>query len=80
MHSRGTSKTPTFQAICDGKGFPVGWACENKCKSDLMQHLKAHFSNFVLPSIVKGDFAKQLQGQNCAAQIVPTMPSVAESS
>jgi len=70
----GISKTPTFQVICDGKGFPVGWVYENKYKSDLMQHLKAHFSNFVLPFIVKGDFAKQLHfGKNeimCRDRIV----------
>ena len=70
----GISKTPTFQVICDGKGFPVGWVYENKYKSDLMQHLKANFSNFVLPFIVKGDFAKQLHfGKNeimCRDRIV----------
>ena len=43
-------------------------------KTDITQHLQDHFTNFVLPYIVVGDFAKQLHfGKNqisCRGRLV----------
>jgi hypothetical protein len=61
----GLDKTPTFQVVADVALGTVGMVYENFPKADITQHLKGHFTNFVLPYIVVGDFAKQLHfGEN----------------
>ena len=56
----GLDKTPTFQVVCCPALGTMGWVYENHFKSDLVHQLKQFFSDFVLPFIVRGDFAKEL--------------------
>jgi hypothetical protein len=49
---------PSIQVISDPE-VKVGWPCRNKHKSDLAHHAQEHFSNFVMPHVLRGDFAKQ---------------------
>jgi hypothetical protein len=56
----GLDKTPTFQVVCCPVLGTMGWVYENHFKSDLVHQLKQFFSDFVLPFIVRGDFAKEL--------------------
>jgi hypothetical protein len=70
----GLDKTPTFQVVCCPALGTMGWVYENHFKSDLVHQLKQFFSDFVLPFIVRGDFAKELHfGKNeiqCRDRIV----------
>jgi hypothetical protein len=49
---------PSTQVISD-PAVKVGWPYRNKHKSDLVHHAQEHFSNFVMPHVLRGDFAKQ---------------------
>jgi hypothetical protein len=49
---------PSTQVISDPE-VKVGWPYRNKFKSDLVHHAMDHFSNFVMPFVLRGDFAKQ---------------------
>ena len=67
------SKVTSFQVVSDPE-IDVGWVYNNHLKSDLCANLKEHFSVFVLPFVVRGDFSKEMHlGQNqimCRDQIV----------
>jgi hypothetical protein len=71
---------PSTQVTSDPE-VRVGWPCRNKHKSDIVHHAQEHFSNFVMPCVLRGDFAKQNHfGENkilCrgqAAQLKSTTP------
>ena len=70
----GLDKTPTFQCISDVALGTVGMVYPNHSKTDVTQRLLDHFTHFVLPCVVVGDFAKQLHlGKNqisCRGRLV----------
>jgi hypothetical protein len=64
FYPTGMTKTPNFAMIADGV-LPIGQMYPCKLKSDLRFHVQGHFSNFVLPCTLTGDFSKELHlGKN----------------
>ena len=64
FYPTGIEKTPNFAMIADGE-LPIGMMYPRKLKSDLVFHVQDHFSNFVLPHTLTGDFSKELHlGKN----------------
>jgi hypothetical protein len=64
FYPTGIAKTPNFAMIADGE-LPIGMMYPYKLKSDLVFHVQDHFSNFMLPHTLTGDFPKELHlGKN----------------